>query len=305
MSKEQIIALVEGLRVSDGTKLNGLVPTPIPGVSVFHVVDPVPCMPAVYQPCLVAVLSGTKEAVIGGKRHVYDSQQYLCCSLSIPVEVGAPSISASNPLIGVFVPLDQKVMMELALELRSKSQNPEFTAGEAQIEAQGIALARWDLAFTDALTRLLELGSQPDDAATLGPGRLRELFYAVLKGGAGWSIGRSFGVEKDMARAIEFLSSNLQAPVSIEDLSDHMGMSRAVVHRKFKQATAMSPIQYMKSLRLAKAAKEIGAGMTVSQAADLVGYSSPSQFSREFKRAFGKSPKDWSRSNQSLWQAQG
>jgi AraC-like DNA-binding protein len=77
-----------------------------------------------------------------------------------------------------------------------------------------------------------------------------------------------------------------------------IGVSRAVLHRKFKDATSMSPIQFVKSMRLNTAAMKIAAGMNVSSAAMSVGYVSSSQFSREFKRMYGQSPKQWSQAKE-------
>lgn len=71
-------------------------------------------------------------------------------------------------------------------------------------------------------------------------------------------------------------------------------MSRAVIHRKFKQVTTMAPIQFVKSMRLNNAAMKIVGGMPVNETAMDVGYVSPSQFSREFKRMYGQSPRQWS-----------
>ena len=73
-------------------------------------------------------------------------------------------------------------------------------------------------------------------------------------------------------------------------------MSRAVFHRTFKKATTMSPIQFVKAMRLNSAAMKIAAGMNVNEAASQVGYVSSSQFSREFKRIYGESPRRWSHS---------
>ena len=104
----------------------------------------------------------------------------------------------------------------------------------------------------------------------------------------------------EIARAIEHLSTRLDEAVSIEEIAAQVGMSRAVFHRKFKQATTMSPIQFVKSMRLNNAAMKIAGGMTVNEAAAEVGYVSPSQFSREFKRMYGQSPRKWSHSKQLL-----
>ena len=134
----------------------------------------------------------------------------------------------------------------------------------------------------------------------LGDGRLREVYYAILKGEAGIFARQAFGAGNAIARSIAHVSSNLDAPISIDDMADTRGMSRAVFHRKFKQATTMSPIQFVKSMRLNNAAMKIVGGMTVNEAAMDVGYVSSSQFSREFKRMYGQSPRQWSRSQQPL-----
>jgi AraC-like DNA-binding protein len=107
----------------------------------------------------------------------------------------------------------------------------------------------------------------PADISILGEGRLRELYYAVLKGEAGVSARRAFGVGNDIARVIEYLTANLDKPINIEVMATQMGMSRAVLHRKFKQATMMSPIQFVKSMRLNTAAIKIVGGMNVNTAA--------------------------------------
>ena len=74
-------------------------------------------MPAVYDPCIVAIVSGAKEAVLDGQRHLYDHSQYLCCPMSIPVQAGTPTASPETPLYGVLISLDPRLMTELAMEM--------------------------------------------------------------------------------------------------------------------------------------------------------------------------------------------
>ena len=273
-----------------------MVDTGVKGVKLFRVTNSVRCAPAVYEPTVVAIVSGAKEAILDGKRYVYDSSQYMCCSMSMPVEAGTPTASPDNPLLGVYISLDTKVMTELAIEMESAAGAIRKPQGGSL--PPGFALAHWDDAFTDALLRLLQLGASPADTSVLGDGRLREFYYAVLKGGAGESARRAFGVGNEIARSIEYLSSRLNEVVTIEDMAAQVGMSRAVLHRKFKEATSMSPIQFVKSMRLNTAAMKIVGGMNVSTAAMEVGYVSSSQFSREFKRMYGQSPKQWVHSKQ-------
>lgn len=293
MSKRQIKELIE-----NRVKEDGMVETEVKGVQLFRVSEPIPCAPAVYEPIVVAIVSGAKEAILDGKRYVYDSSQYMCCPTSMPVEAGTPAASPENPLLGVYISLDTKVMTELAIEMESAIGAIRKPKGGPL--PQGFVLSYWDDAFTDALLRLVQLGENPADTVILGDGRLREVYYAILKGDAGDSARRAFGVGNEIARSIEYLSSRLNKAVTIEEMAAQVGMSRAVFHRKFKQATTMSPIQFVKSMRLNNAAMKIAGGMNVNEAAMEVGYVSSSQFSREFKRLFGQSPKQWVQSKQPL-----
>ena len=185
-------------------------------------------------------------------------------------------------------------MTELAIELDSVAGVIRKSTGEPQ--PKGISLARWDDTFTEALLRLLQLGKSHTDTSILGSSRLREVYFAVIKGDAGNCVRQAFGVGNEIARAIEYLSRHLQEAITIEDMATQVGMSRAVFHRKFKQATTMSPIQFIKAMRLNNAAVKISEGMNVNEAAMEVGYISSSQFSREFKRMYGQSPKRWAQS---------
>jgi len=291
MSKQQIKQIIEK-RVSE----NGLVEIGVKGVHLFHVTDSIPCVPVVYEPTVVAIVNGSKEAILDGETYVFDSSQYMCCTVSMPVEAGAPHASPDNPLLGVFISLDTRVMTELAIQMESSTGAIRQPKGGPL--PQGFALSHWDDTFTEALLRLLELGDSPPDTAVLGDGRLREVYYAILKGDAGNAARRAFGVGNEIARVIEYLSSRLDEAVTIEDMAAQAGMSRAVLHRKFKQATTMSPIQFVKSMRLNSAAMKIAEGMNVNEAAIEVGYVSTSQFSREFKRMYGQSPRQWSHSRQ-------
>lgn len=285
MSKHQIRQIIETRMPTDG-----LADTGIKGVQLFRATEAVPCAPAVYEPCVIAIVSGGKETVLDGDRYVYDNTEYLCCPMTMPVEAGTPTASPENPLLGVYIALDQRLMTEITIEMDAAGSRDPV----AKSDTRGIRLARWDPTFQDALLRLVQLARNPVDAAVLGNARLRELYYAVLKGEAGQFARHAFAPGNAIVRSIAHVSTKLDEAVSIDDMAVRAGMSRAVFHRKFKQATTMSPIQFVKAMRLNKAAMKIATGMTVSEAALDVGYVSASQFSREFKRMYGQSPRLWS-----------
>ena len=288
MVKEQIKSIIEKIAIADGMTETG-----IDGVKIFRVSHPVECAPAIYEPAIIALLSGEKEAILGGNSYKYNSDLYMCCSMPMPVEAGTPTASIDKPLLGVYISLDTKVMTELSIEIESEFGNA-FNYKNSNV-FQGLSLARWDATFSDSLLRLLQLEDNKTDATILGHSRLRELYYSVLKGDAGASVRRAFNIGNEISRTIEYLSVHIKDTITIDDMATHAGMSRAVFHRKFKEATMMSPIQFIKAMRLNRAAMNIATGMNVSQAASEVGYISSSQFSREFKRIYGQSPKQWSK----------
>ena len=274
---------------------NGMIETGIKGVRLFRITEPVQCAPAVYEPSVVVILSGCKEAIFDGKKLEFGSEKYLCCTMPMPLESGTPDASPDNPFMGIYISLDASVMAELAIAMERAPGAPRNQTGG--VHPQGLVLSRWDETFSQSLLNLLQLRDNPADITIMADSRLRELYYAILKGDAGAATRRAFGVGNEISRSIEYLSSNLEQSVTIDDLAGQVGMSRAVFHRKFKQATSMSPIQFVKSMRLNRAATMIAGGMSVNLAAMDVGYVSSSQFSREFKRVYGLSPKQWNQYN--------
>ncbi len=284
MKQDQLKHLIQNHIDQDGLHETG-----IEGVKLFRATAAVPCVPAVYEPSVIAIVSGQKEALLDGARYVYDNSRYLLCPMSMPVRAGTPDASPQNPLYGVYISLTPRVMGDIALMMDASGGVP--ASPNRVPETQAIRLAAWDEAFSQALYRLLKLCESEVDSAVLAEARLRELYYAILQGQAGRFARQAFGAGNAIARAITYVSTNLEAPISIDDLAMRAGMSRAVFHRKFKDATTMTPIQFVKVMRLNNAAMKIADGMSVSEAAMGVGYVSPSQFSREFKRTYGQSPR--------------
>jgi transcriptional regulator GlxA family with amidase domain len=91
--------------------------------------------------------------------------------------------------------------------------------------------------------------------------------------------------------AIQWIRANFAVPLRVEMLADRAAMSASAFHRHFKAATALSPLQFQKRLRLLQARTLLIAGAeSSSTVAFEVGYVSASQFSREYARFFGAPP---------------
>jgi len=96
-----------------------------------------------------------------------------------------------------------------------------------------------------------------------------------------------------VSKAIRKIHSSFAQALDVDELAREANMSVTRFHAHFKAVTHTSPMQYVKSTRLHQARLlMLRNGMTASVASAAVGYESPSQFSREFKRLFGRSPTD-------------
>lgn len=94
-----------------------------------------------------------------------------------------------------------------------------------------------------------------------------------------------------VGRAIAWIGKNFRERFSIERLAAEVGMSPSSLHEHFRAVTAMTPLQFQKQLRLQDARSlMLVDDIDVTTAAFCVGYESPSQFSREYRRHFGQPP---------------
>ena len=143
--------------------------------------------------------------------------------------------------------------------------------------------------------RLLKLLDTPDDIPMLAPVTIREIYTRILLSPVGKHVRQlcTRGTQSNqITRAVDWLKDNFRKPFKIDELAKYVHMSPTTFHRHFRKVTSVSPIQYQKNLRLHEARRiMISDNETVANAAYAVGYESPTQFSREYKRFFGNPPK--------------
>ena len=135
----------------------------------------------------------------------------------------------------------------------------------------------------------------PRDVGPLAPLVLREITCRVLTGPQGArlrQIAAAGAPAQRIARAIRRLKDRFADPLRAEALARQVGMSPSAFHLHFKHVTAMNPLQYQKRLRLQEARRlMLSEGLDAATAGFRVGYESPSQFSREYRRLFGAPPR--------------
>jgi AraC-like DNA-binding protein len=257
--------------------------TAIPRVTINVLSEPTETSFSVYQPMHCLVLQGTKEAAIGDRLLRYDSASYFTASMELPASARIVEASRDLPYVGVALALDWEQVAALIPDVSAPAVAVTIAFGVSPVAPP----------LLDPWLRLLSLLDAPADIPVLAPLFEREILYRLLQGPQGGvlrQIALADGRLSQIRRAIMWIRAHYDEPLRVDMLAEIAGMSGASFHRHFKAATAMSPLQYQKSLRLQQARRLLIANQDASQAGYAVGYESASQFSREYARAFGASP---------------
>lgn len=262
--------------------------TPLPAVTVARAHSPSEPIATVYEPSVCIVLQGRKRALIGDEIYTYDPLNYLVVSVALPARSHIIEASIEEPYLCLRIAVDVALVGELLQQL-----SPEVTAPPSG--GRGLYLAEMTAPMSDVVSRLIGLLENPKDATALGPLVLREFHYRILTGTLGSRLRELFNEASHaqrIARVIGVLKARYADPLSIEDLAAAVHMSVSSLHHRFKEVTSMSPMQYLKQLRLHEARRlMLAEGLDAAAACYRVGYGSPSQFSREYRRLFGAPPR--------------
>jgi len=281
--QQKMAALVKRLAPNEG-----YTPSALDGVRLMRSNRSMPRRPVMYEPSICIVCQGRKRGYLGDEVYIYDAQQYLVLSVPLPFE-GETEASPEEPFLAVGVRIDLAVAAELLLAL-------DEAGGAAAPAPKGICATPLDDHLADAVLRLLNTLCSPVEARLIGPAIVREIYFRVLTGEQGGAIRAALTHQSQfgkIAKALRRIHAEYNGDLDVGGLAQECGMSVPAFHVHFKAVTQTSPIQYVKVTRLHQARLlMIQDGTSAAHAAARVGYESASQFSREFKRFFGRTPQE-------------
>jgi AraC-like DNA-binding protein len=261
--------------------------TAVPALRLSRFSAPSDLVALVYEPSLCVVAQGAKEVLLADEAYRLDPAQSLLVSIDLPVAARVVEALPGRPYLAVRIALDPAVVGELLAD--------GMPAPPLGLAARGLGVTPVEPPLLDAVSRLVTLLDSPQDVGPLAPLVLREITYRLLTGPQGSRLRQIVAAgapAQRIARAIRWLKDHFAQPLRIELLAKRVGMSPSAFHLHFKGVTAMSPLQYQKRLRLQEARRlMLGEGLDAAEAAFRVGYESPSQFSREYRRMFGAPPR--------------
>lgn len=260
----------------------------VPGVYAVRATRPTGgLVHGLYKPSLCIVSQGSKSVFLGPDVYQYDAARMLIVSVELPVASQITQASFSEPFLSLKLDLDPQKIAELALKVYPNGFPPHR-------ESRGVTVSAATTEIVKAGTRLLELMNDPQDALLLAPLVLEEILVRLLRspiGGRVAQVSREESSTQRIARAMAWVRTNFDQPMVVEQLAEMVHMSPSTFHQHFKAVTSMSPLQFQKALRLREARRlMLTSKMDATTASRQVGYQSPSQFSREYGRLFGRAP---------------
>jgi AraC-like DNA-binding protein len=238
-------------------------------------------------PAFCVIAQGSKEIFLGEDRYQYDPAHYLLATVELPVVSQILEASVEEPYLSLRLNLDPILVGSVLVEAGVPPSR-----GQGEVKAMDVSPL--DASLLDAVVRLVRLVDNPANTRVLAPLVTREIVYRLLVGAQSARlrhIAVMGGYTHQIARGIDLLREHFKEPLRMESIAQALGMSVSGFHHQFKAVTAMSPLQYLKRLRLQEARRlMLGENLDAASAGSRVGYDDAAHFNREYKSLFGLPP---------------
>jgi AraC-like DNA-binding protein len=265
----------------------GTFDTPLPGLRIVRREKKTGATPGMYDPIVCLVLQGEKQVWSGKKVLRYNPENYLVSCIDVPATFQVVKASKKEPYVGLTLQLQPSIIYRLLQEAPTAVAGKQETGGAMFVEKVTPDLRQ-------AFLRLLATLDIEADRKILAPAIIDEIHYRLMNSRFGAKI-QQLGVAGSkthrISKVLDHLRKDFAAPLKIGSLAEMANMSPSAFHLHFRQVTSMSPLQYQKQIRLQEARRLLSVEeMDATSVAFRVGYESPSQFSREYRRLFGQPP---------------
>ncbi len=272
------------------TPQEGLNTTAVPGLYTYRETGTPDRCAAVYESGIAILGQGKKHCYVDGQKYDYSVGNYLSLYLPMPIEVEVVEATPEHPLLMAGIKIDLAKIANILLKMDQVEQRPFPTEPPppSAIFAKPVSEG-----LLDAIIRLLHTLDNPVERAVLGESILDEVYFRLICDDQTGSLQRLLqhrGQVQQISKAVDHIHNNIDEVVSVDELAGLANMSTSGFRKSFRAVMHMPPLQYAKSIKLNRAQLLIREGKNASEAGYLVGYNSPAQFSREYKRHFGYSP---------------
>lgn len=282
--RNELISLIK-----ENSNTEGLILTNISSLKFYTTTQISEFVSIIYEPSLCIAIQGSKAVGFGDEMYSYSSEKYLIVSTHIPANVRIEEASKEKPYYSIIINFTLEQIYDVIKEL-----NDDLQESKHKILQKSLCFDVLDDSLLEPLFRLLKLSQRKDNVEFLSNLILKEIIYILLQRNS--DFFKQYVLEGNIAnqivKAITEIKDNFSQSINMKNLSKNIGMSESSLYNNFKKITTMSPLQFQKKIRLEEAKQMlINQNLDAAQVAFEVGYESPSQFSREYSRMFGMSPK--------------
>lgn len=284
--RQRVTARYAGLEKSEVT-----LKTALPWLSFIRYSEPTEMRKGILEPAMCMILQGEKRVLIGQEVIDYGAGSYVLAAIDMLISGQVTQATGEEPYLGVRIELNIPEMADMLIDMKVAPPVPKVTGQGSKVAAY---VAASDELLQDAFLRLITMLDKPQELQALGGLIKKEIFYRLITNPQCDTFYHhllSYYQGKGVSDAVIWIKQNFTKPLRMDDLARQVGMSASSLHHRFKALTAMSPLQYQKQIRLLEARRLLLAGdLDAATAAFQVGYESPSQFNREYRRSFGAPP---------------
>lgn len=265
-----------------------IVKTDVPGLTLYRRDSPEVIDFEAGQIMVSLIVQGQKVTSICGQHLCYGRGQCLFCGMAAPALFHSLDASPQKPFLAVSLTLSQEQLASACFEIGA------LQVKEASGSESGIFVFDADEALIDAFYRLIKTLGCISEQEHIAPLIIEEIYYRLFLSecGAGlYSIALQGTLCSSIMRAINLMKQHYSENLSISNIAERVNMSVSSFYRHFKSVTGVSPLQFQKQIRLHEAKLLVAAQkFGVAEIAYEVGYESPSQFIRDYRRCFGQTP---------------
>ncbi|QHW30127.1 AraC family transcriptional regulator [Paenibacillus rhizovicinus] len=281
---DQLLEMAASLDLAEGRT-----ETSVPFFSLVLRSKPTAIIPGVLTPSFCLILQGTKKLQLGQDTLYYGAGDYLVSLIDIPASGQVADATSQSPYIGLRIDITAEEIASVTEDAGISVKPLDHKLGP------GAYVGKSDEHLQQLFIRLLELRDKPEaEIRFLSSLIKREIIFRLLTGDYGHLFVKRVFMDQQnegISTAIAWIKENYNRTFTIEEVAKSSNMSVSGLHHKFKAVTTMAPLQYQKQLRLQEARRLMMHGFANATAAALeVGYESPAQFSREYRRLFGLPP---------------
>ncbi|MCA9935909.1 MAG: AraC family transcriptional regulator [Anaerolineales bacterium] len=281
---EEFVALL-----AKHTPHNDINETGIPEFVTYKQTEPQGQKAVTYQAGIAILGQGRKACYLDGQKYDFSAGRYLSLFLPLPLEVEATNASPEEPLLMAGIKIDLLRIANILL----KMDRIQPAVNLKPINPSAIISEPMNNAFLDPIVRLLRTLDSPLERTVLADPILDEIYFRLILNDRSGNLQRLLqhrGQIQEISKVVEHIHTHVDTAVSIDTLANMVNMSASSFRKAFREVMHMPPLQYAKFIKLNHAQTLIREGKNASEAGYMVGYNSPAQFSREYKRRFGYSP---------------